>query len=117
MWRSIHWQQERRDQRRVTTGAQLPWTDPQPPPTPVHDEDGTAEACVSEGRVPGNKSKADLEVRTCWFSAFISHGTTEFGTGLPKAKAGAGPTFAESEVIKLESLFKKKKTANIANWF
>lgn len=71
---------------------------------------GGAEACVSEGKVPGDKSKVGLWVRTCWFSSFISHRTTEFETGVPTAKTWVDPGFVEPKYYKIwGSLFKRKK--------
>lgn len=60
--------------------------------------------------MPGDKSKVGLWVRTCWFSSFIFHRTTEFETGVPTAKTWADPGFEEPKYYKIwGSLFKRKK--------
>lgn len=54
---------------------------------------GEGRSCVSEGRVPGDRRKVGLWVRT-WFS-FIFHRRTEFETGVPTAKTWVNPGFVE----------------------
>lgn len=51
--------------------------------------------------MPGDKSKVGLGVRTCWFSSFIFHRKTEFGTGVPTAKTWADPGFVEPKYYKI----------------
>lgn len=69
-----------------------------------------AEACLSEGRVPGDKSKADCGSGLGFL--FIFHRTTEFETEMPTAKTWANPGLWSLNMIKCGVSLLKKTITN-----
>lgn len=107
------------DQRRVTSGAQLPRPDPQPPPTPVHAEEDRGE------QKPAFLRGGCLGIRARWgwgsglgFLLLFFIGKQNLGQECQQLRHGQIPVLWSLNIIKLGGggkLFKRKKYQ--CNWF